>query len=174
MYYEISRRIFVNRYADMTLDRTDSEIVALLQKNGRLSNKEIAAAVGLAPSSSWERVKRLVADRVFTGFHAQVDPGSLGIRLQAMMAIRLGRHSHDAVERFRREVLEIPEVIAVYHLAGRDDFLLHVAVRDGEHLRQLLLSQFTTREEVAHIETNLVFEYVRKEVWPNYAGSGEP
>jgi DNA-binding Lrp family transcriptional regulator len=150
------------------LDRIDCSIVALLQKNARLSNKEIAAAVGLAPSSSWERVKRLSDLGVFTGFHARVHPKALGIGLQAMVAVRLGRHSHDLVARFREQVLKLPEVIAMYHLAGRDDFLIHVVVRDSDHLREFALSRLTTRPEVAHLETHLVFEFTRKAELPNY------
>jgi DNA-binding Lrp family transcriptional regulator len=65
-------------------------------------------------------------------------------------------------------VLKLPEVIAVYHLAGRDDFLVHVVVRDSDHLREFALSRLTTRPEVAHLETHLVFEHTRKEVLPDY------
>src|SRR3972149_4758544 len=115
------------------MDRTDSRIIELLQKNARLPNNDLAVKLGMAPSSSWERVKRLHEAGVFTGFHARVAPASLGIRLQAMIAVRIARHSHDLVEKFRNEILKVPEVTAFYHLAGRDDFLVHVAVRDADH-----------------------------------------
>jgi len=150
-------------------DRTDAMIVELLQKNARLSNKELAAEVGLAPSSSWERVKRLVAAGVFRGFHAETDPAAMGVGLEALIAVRIGRHSRELVDQFRRDMLALPEVTMVYHLAGRDDFLVHVAVRDAEHLRELVLGQLTTRTEVTHLETHLIFEVVRKAVTPNYA-----
>jgi len=150
------------------MDRIDSQIVAQLQKNARIANTELADKVGLAPSSAWERVKRLSQAKTFTGFHAEVDPAALGIRLQAIVAIRIGRHDRERVDRFRREVLGIREVVALYHLAGRDDYLLHVVVRDAEHLRKVVLGSFTTRPEVAHVETHLVFEHVRKPVLPNY------
>ena len=153
----------------MRLDRTDSTIIELLQKNARLSNKELAAALGLAPSSSWERVKRLVAAGVFTGFHAWVDPTALGVGLEAIVAVRIARHSLELVQRFRQAMLDLPEVTAIYHLAGRDDFLVHVAVRDANHLRVLVMEQFTSRAEVAHLETHLAFEVLRKPVLPNYA-----
>ena len=68
------------------LDRTDCEILAELQKNARLSNKELAARIGLAPSSCLERVRRLASAGVLRGYHAQVDPGALGIGLEAMVA----------------------------------------------------------------------------------------
>ena len=150
------------------LDRTDFEILAQLQKNARLSNKELAARVGLAPSSCLERVRRLVERRVLQGFHAEVDPLALGIEIEAMIAVRLVRHSRKDVDQFRAHVLSLPETVAVYHLAGENDFLVHVAVRDTPHLRELVLDSFTTRSEVAHLETALVFGHTRGAVLPAY------
>ncbi len=143
------------------LDRIDFALIGLLQKNARLSNKELAAQVGLAPSSCLERVRRLIADRAITGFHAEVNPATLGVTLQAMISVRLRRHSRAMVDTFRQHVQSIPELIAFYHVAGATDFLVHVGVRDAEHLRTLTLTTFTTRREVDHIETSLVFEYKR-------------
>ena len=77
------------------LDRIDYEIVRRLRNNARLSNKELAAEVGLAPSSCLVRVRGLERDGVLRGYHADVDPGSLGVRLQAMISIRLQRHSRN-------------------------------------------------------------------------------
>ncbi len=149
------------------LDRIDRDLVALLQNDARLSNKELAVAVGLAPSSCLERVRRLFRDGILTGAHATAAPEALGIGLQALIAVRLARHSRDHVESFRDHALGIPEVVACFHVTGGNDFLLHVTVRDAEHLRELALSAFTTRREVAHIQTHLVFEVVRKGAWPD-------
>jgi DNA-binding Lrp family transcriptional regulator len=152
------------------LDRTDCDIIRLLQKNARMSNKELARRVNLAESSSLERVRRLSDDGVFSGFHAEVDPRAVGVGLQAIIAVRLSKHSRSSVDRFRREILEQPEVVTLYHVGGGNDYMLHVAVRDPEHLRDLALNTFTTRPEVEHIETSLVFEHVRSHDWPVYAG----
>ncbi len=150
------------------LDRTFVQIIGLLQKNARLSNKELAAEVGLAPSSCLERVRSLQKEKVFRGFHADVDPAVLGIGLQAMIAIRLNRHSRDSLEDFKAYVKALPEVHAVYHMAGVNDFFLHVAVRDSNHLLELNLNHFSTRPEVAHVETSLIFEYHRNPVLPSF------
>ena len=82
-----------------SLDRTDRAIAQLLQENARLSNKEIAATVGVAQSTCSERIRRLENSGVFKGFHADVDPGVLGVGLQAMIAVRLHRHETTQVER---------------------------------------------------------------------------
>ncbi len=146
------------------LDRTDEEIVRLLQKNARLSNKELAARISLAPSTCLERVRRLEEAGVFRGFHAEINPSSLGIRLMAMISVRLSKHDTELVKLFRDHALTLPEVRDVYHVAGANDFMIHVAVRDAEHLRELLLTSFTGREEVDHLETSLIFEYRRNPV----------
>ena len=152
------------------LDRTNRKIVRLLQKNARMSNKELARRVGVAESTCLERVRRLTTDGVFSGFHAEVDTPAVGIGLQAMIAVRLSKHARVSVDRFRTEVLDLPEVVTLYHVGGSNDYLVHVAVRGPEHLRDLALNTFTTRPEVEHIETSLVFEHVRSHDWPVYAG----
>ncbi|HBL26823.1 MAG TPA: ArsR family transcriptional regulator [Acidobacteria bacterium] len=155
------------------LDRIDGEILAALQKNARLSNKELAARLHIAQSTCLERVRRMVEEGVLRGFHARLDPEAVGIGLQALVSVRLTRHSRELVEAFRAHALAVPEVVALYHVGGADDFLLHVAVRDTEHLRELALTAFTERPEVAHMETALVFEHVGKAALPIYAAAGE-
>lgn len=144
-----------------TLDRIDRAILVALQQNARLSNKELSARVGLAESSCHERVKRLVGAGVLRGFHAEVDPRALGVGLQALVAVRLARHTSAAVESFRHAMLGLAEAIAVFHVAGANDFLVHVAVRDSDELRDLILRAFTARPEVVHVETSLIYEHAR-------------
>ena len=148
------------------LDRTDYEIISLLRNNARLSNKALAAAVGLAPSTCLLRVRRLMRDGVLKGYHADVDPASIGASLQAMIAIRLERHSRVEVEAFRTHALAQPEVVQLYHVAGVNDFMAHVWVRDTEHLREFAMTAFTSRDEVAHIETGLIFEHAVGDALP--------
>ena len=150
------------------LDRIDYEIVRLLRNNARLSNKELAAKVGLAPSSCLVRVRGLQRDGVLRGYHADVDPNALGVGLQAMISIRLQRHSQAIVESFRAHTLALPEVRQLYHIAGANDFLVHVWVKDPEHLRKLAMNSFTALEEVAHIETGLIFEHAHSADLPTF------
>ncbi|NNF68586.1 MAG: Lrp/AsnC family transcriptional regulator [Acidimicrobiia bacterium] len=140
-----------------SLDRIDRQIIGLLQENARRSNKELAAAVGLAPSTCSERVRRLEDSGVFRGFHADVEPTALGIGLRAMVAVRLSRHTATDVDRFAEDARAMPEVARLWHVTGADDFLVEVVVRDADHLRQLAVSGFTTMPQVSHIETSLVF-----------------
>jgi DNA-binding Lrp family transcriptional regulator len=153
---------------NIELDAKDVRIVRLLRKNARMSNKELAAEAGLAQSSCLERVRRLRMARVLTGYHADVDPDPLGIGLQAMVAVRLARHARADVEAFERHLETVTEVVTIFHVAGANDYLVHVAVRDSAHLRELALSAFTERPEVDHIETQLIFAHRRNHELPVY------
>jgi DNA-binding Lrp family transcriptional regulator len=117
------------------LDRIDHEILAALQKNARLSNKELAAEVGLAPSSCLARVARLIRDGVLRGFHADVDPKALGIGLEALVFVRVVRHQSALMAGLWDHLISLPEVREVYYVAGSHDLVVHVVVRDVEHLR---------------------------------------
>lgn len=156
-----------------TLDRTDCAILRELQKNARIQNKTLADRVGIAESTCLQRVRRLRDKGVIDGYHATLQPEALGVGLQAMVSVQLESHSRTIVEDFREGVRNRPEVVALYHLGGRTDFLLHVAVRDPEHLRDLILSAFTEREAVNQVETSLVFEREEMEEWPIYPAARE-
>ena len=152
----------------MRLDRIDLVILRTLQNDARLSNKELAHSVGLAPSTCLERVRRLRSEKILLGSHERVDPRALGIGLQAMIAVQLGRHSRGVLNKFHRDIAKLKEVVAIYHIAGRFDYLIHVGVRDADQLRDLALDAFTTREEVEHLETSLIFEYQSSPALPDY------
>lgn len=150
------------------LDRTDLAILDALQRDGRRSNKELAHAVHLAPSSCLERVRKLREAGVLRGVHADVDPEAMGVELQAMILVRLRQHTRSAFEAFRAHLLSLPEVMAVYHVGGANDFMVHVAARGAHHLRDLAMDKFTSRPEVAHLETALIFEHLANPVLPEY------
>jgi len=99
---------------------------------------------------------------VIRGFHADVDPSTIGRPIQALIAVRLRAHSREPIDAFYRHITELPEALAVYHVAGADDYLIHVAVEDTTTLRDLVVDDFTARPEVDHVETRLVFEFMRK------------
>lgn len=141
------------------IDRTDLALLTHLANDARISNRALAEAVGLAPSSCLERVRRLVQRGVIRGTSVDIDPAALGRGLQAMIAVRLRTHSRAAVDRFHKHVQSLDETMAVYHIGGTDDFLVHVAVPESAALRDVVLDKFTTRPEVVHVETSIIFDH---------------
>ena len=161
----------IRKHPDPTLiDRIDRDILARLQHDARISNKELAAKVGLAPSSCLARVRRLEASGALLGYHAEVDPRVYAVTLEALIAIRLEKHARTAIAAFERHIGTLSEVRGVFHVTGANDYLVHVAVRDAEHLREFALAAFATRPEVAHMETSLIFSHRRNPVFGTAAG----
>jgi DNA-binding Lrp family transcriptional regulator len=153
------------------LDRIDREILRVLQNDARTSNRTLADRVGLAPSSCLARVQRLISEGVLSGFHAQVDARALGLSLQAMVFIQLATHGGSAIEAFRQRLLALPEVLQLFHVGGAQDLLVHVVVRDSDHLRRLISDGIASHEQLRHVETNVVFDH---DVRPVAVELGDP
>lgn len=142
------------------LDTTDRKILAELTRDGRLTNAALAARVGVAESTCIQRVRALRAAAVIKGFHAELDLAQLGLPLQAVVKVRLGSHNRDHVASFRQTVMGVPGALRILHVAGEDDYLVHVAVESADALRDLVLEHINVHPAVRHTETQLVFEEI--------------
>jgi DNA-binding Lrp family transcriptional regulator len=149
------------------LDKTDEQIIRLLQKNARLSNKQIAVEVGIAESTCSERMRKLHRKKIFFGFHAIVDSSKLGTNIEAMVAIKLTKNTKDQVDHFKNAMSLLPEVVNIYHLAGQIDFLLYIAVRDKNHLRDVVMDNLT-KDYVKSLETSLIYDFSQNPLFPIY------
>jgi Lrp/AsnC family leucine-responsive transcriptional regulator len=155
------------------VDALDRRILIELQRDGSLTNARLAQALGLSQSAMSERVRRLQQDGHIAGYRALVNPVSLGLGLQAFVAIELIHHSIECIASFERGIVALKDVRACYHVAGRFDYLLHVAVRDLEHLGQLVKHDIAAIPGVDTVETMLVFSEVKPDDgWP-VAADGE-
>ena len=146
------------------LDATDWAIIGVLQDDARTSNRELAEAVHVSPSTSSERVRNLKADGVIRGYHADVDYGALGRHVQALTAITIRPPTREIIEAFRNWVSELPEIVGVFVVSGAADFLLHVAVPDTDALYAFVIDRLTERAEVADVNTSVVYEHIRRTV----------
>ena len=143
------------------LDRTDLRLLALLQRNGRLTNAELAERVHLSASACLRRVQRLEREGVISGYRAEVDPARLDLGLQAFVRVRLGRHDREAVAAFAEFVETWDEVVACYALTGDMDYLLHVVVEDLEHFSRFLLDNLLNASGVADVNSSFVLRAVK-------------
>ncbi len=142
------------------LDDIDRRIVLELARDARIPNNTLAERVGVAPSTCLGRVRALRERGVIRGYHADVDPAALGRPLQAMIAVRLQSSARGHIRTFVSRVARLPEVLNVFFLAGKDDFLLHVAAGSAEDLRDFV-EDLSSNEDVAYTETSLIFEHIR-------------
>ncbi len=141
------------------LDNIDALIVTFLQENGRMSNNDLAQKVGIAPSTCISRVRSLVDRGVITGFSAQIEPASLGLALQVLVSVTIRSGARQHIAEFSKELRELPEVLQVFFVGGVEDFLLHLAVRDADHVRQFIVENLSAHPSVATTRTSIVFEH---------------
>ena len=137
------------------IDDTDRRILALLQDNARIPQTEVAKAVGLAPSAVLERIRKLEARGVITGYAALVDPHVLDHRMLAFVAVRtnvVGDKEREVAAR----LAALPEVLEVHHVAGEDCLLLKMRARDAEHVGTLLRNQVSAIPGVSSTRTTIV------------------
>ena len=148
----------------MAVDDVDSAIVRELQRNARQTNRDLARAVGIAPSTCLERV-RLLRDRgVLTGYHADIDLGALNRHVQAFLHVQVRPMSRDVIEGFKAYATKLPEVLAVFVVAGGDDFLVHVAVPSVDALHSFLMDRFTGRREIVGFRSSVIYQHTRNRV----------
>jgi DNA-binding Lrp family transcriptional regulator len=148
----------------MDLDELDLALLGGLQNNARQTNRDLAEAVGVAPSTSLERVRSLRERGVIRGYHAEVDLQALGRSVQALVAVRIRPPSRQNIEAFREWVAQLPETVGVFVVSGGDDFLVHVAVPNTDGLYAFVIDRLTERPEVADVRTSVVYEHRRVRV----------
>ena len=144
------------------LDDIDRAILAILGRNGRISNADLAAEVGLAPSTCLGRVRNLVESGVIRSFAAEIEPEALGLNLQALISVTLRAGARANLATFMKQMQEHPQVIQVFFLGGSEDFIVHVAVPDSDAVREFVLDQLSNNASVANTRTNIVFDHFHK------------
>ncbi|WP_305786951.1 Lrp/AsnC family transcriptional regulator [Symbioplanes lichenis] len=142
------------------MDELDARIVAQLQSDARLSNRELARLVGVSPSTCLERVRALTRRGVIRGYHADIDPAALNRGVQALVSVQVRPLSRTVIDAFKAAAAQMPEVLSVFVLAGGDDFLLHVGVPDLDALHALLTDRLSKRREVTGFRTSVIFQQV--------------
>ncbi|MDI3419807.1 Lrp/AsnC family transcriptional regulator [Streptomyces luteolus] len=146
------------------MDELDSQIVEHLQREARITNRDLAHRLGIAPSTCLERTRALRNRGVITGFHAAVDLRSMGRPVQALLSIQVRPLSRDVIEGFKTYVSALPEVLSVFVVAGSDDFLVHVAVPDVDQLHTFLMDRFSQRREIVNFRSSVIYQHVANQV----------
>ncbi len=145
----------------MKLDRTDRRILEKMQQNGRISNLELADAIGLSPTPCSRRVKRLEESGIIDKHVTLLNQSALGLKLTAIIGISMDRHTPDRFENFEAQVAEFPEVIECSVVTGQSaDYLLKALVPDMEYYEAFLLGKLTRIEGVTGVHSSFVLRNV--------------
>tara|TARA_Y100001934_G_C12376457_1_gene789512 strand:- start:1127 stop:1615 length:489 start_codon:yes stop_codon:yes gene_type:complete len=149
--------------AKMQLDVFDRRIIDQLQRNGRISNVELAKAVGLSPSPCLRRVRYLEDAGIIDRYVAILNQGSAGFSLSVFVQVTLERQVETALETFERIIAERPEVMEAYLMTGDSDYLLRIVVPDVSDYEVFLKDHLTRIPGVASIKSSFALNRVKYE-----------
>jgi Lrp/AsnC family leucine-responsive transcriptional regulator len=143
------------------MDRYDRRILDLLQKDGRLTNLELADRIGLSPSPCLRRVRALEQSGIIHGYHALLDAQKLGLTLTALVYIAMDRHTPERFANFEAKIRTLPEVLECLLITGQDaDYQIKAVVRDMQAFQHLLLDQITRIDGVTGVHSSFVLRRV--------------
>jgi Lrp/AsnC family leucine-responsive transcriptional regulator len=145
-----------------TLDRIDRRILTLLQDDGRMAMKDLAEHVGLSITPCIERVKRMERDGVIIGYYARVDPAQLGAALLVFVEITLDHKNGNMFEKFRREVMKVPEVLECHLVSGEFDYLIKARIGEMADYRKILGNVLLQLPGAVQSKSYVVMEEVKE------------
>ncbi len=145
------------------IDRTDRKILSMLQVDGRLATVELAQKIGLSPTATTERIRRLTRDGFITGYGARLDPEKLERSFLVFVEVSLDKTTPDIFDRFADAVRRTPDVIECHMVAGGFDYLLKVRVADMAAYRRFLGEALWTIPGVRETRTYTVMEAVKSD-----------
>ncbi|MBP6183303.1 MAG: Lrp/AsnC family transcriptional regulator [Saprospiraceae bacterium] len=143
------------------LDRTDLQILEILQTNSKITNLQLSKRVGLSPAPTLERVRKLEKTGVISSYHAQIQPSSLGLNVQTFILVSLSWKKKDALHSFLDKIKKVPEVIECYIITGEADCLLKVIARDIPDYESLLFRRLSQIEEIERLKTLMTLSTVK-------------
>lgn len=145
----------------MEFDEYDFKILEALQADGRLSNNDLAARVGLSASPCWRRVKRLEEEGIIRGYQAMFDRRRLGLGVTVFVNVAIQSQDTKAHKAFEEAVVKLPEVVGCHILAGQQDFLLQVVAEDLDAYSDFALHKLGQLPGVREIHSSFALKEVK-------------
>lgn len=144
------------------MDEMDVKILNVLQENGRITNAQLAATVGLSPSATSERVRRLEEAGYIEKFVAIINPVRINKSVHAFIFVTLEAHHADIIETFMKSVEALDDVLECYHISGQSDYMMKVAVRDIPEYERFLREKLTKIPGIDRVNTSFVLKNFKK------------
>ncbi|NGM20106.1 Lrp/AsnC family transcriptional regulator [Roseomonas stagni] len=148
------------------MDAIDKKILRALSQRGRLTNAELAEAVGLSASPCWTRVKRLEQAGVIRGYAALLDQAALGLPDTVFIEVMMERHDEENLKRFESSVRAIPEVLECHLITGEYDYMIKAAVSGTQGYETLLRERLYRLPGIRHTRTSFALKCLKQEMAP--------
>lgn len=156
--FAVNKRKF---FCMVPLDEKDLEILRFLQRDSKMTHKELSGKIALSVTAIYERVKRLEREQVISEYVALLDLEKVGKGFMVFCQIKLLQHSKPFLTRFEAEVKQLPEVLECYHLSGEYDYFLKVVVRNMAAYREFMVTKLTALDHIGSTQSTFIIEKVK-------------
>lgn len=143
------------------MDKTDRSILLLLQKDGKITIKEIAERLNLTTTPIFERVKKLEREGYIKSYKAILDRKKAGLQLMVFCNVTLNLHQTDYLKKFEKDIQQFPEVVECYHVAGMFDYLIKIYAENMERYQDFLSNKLASLENISKVQSSFVMTEVK-------------
>lgn len=145
-------------------DIYDIAILQEVQKNAKITIKDLSEKINLSPTPTFERLKKLEKEGYITGYHAKLDIKKLGLSLMVMCNVSLKNHQKDIIEKFQEEIIRFDEVKECYHIAGMYDYLLKIIVKDMDAYQQFVSKKLASLDNIGNVQSSFVMIELKEDI----------
>ncbi len=145
----------------MKLDLMDRQLLTLLQKDSKQTNKQLSQQLNLSVTAIFERIKKLERNGVIEQYVALLDKKKLDLGFMVFCHIKLTQHSEKYIAEFETEAIQLEEVLECYHVSGEYDYLLKVVVKDMEHFREFMINKLTSLQHIGSTQSSFSINEVK-------------
>lgn len=143
------------------MDKTEAKLLTILQQDGRMTNVQLADAVGLSESPTFRRVKILEESGMIQGYVALLNQRALGLQVTAYVSVRMDKQPARGRNEFYQCVEQEPHIVECHAMSGAFDFLMKVVARDMDHFSELCMREILSYPGVQHVESSFSLEAVK-------------
>lgn len=146
---------------EISINKTDVEILSLLQRDARTTNQSLADAIGMSPSPCWRRVNKLEEDGVIQGYRAVLNRKKIGLGVMVFVRVTIDSHSEAEAKKFEKEVTALENVVACYSIGGDADFLLQVVSQDLDSYAEFSMSVIRRLPGIKEMQSMFVLKEIK-------------
>ena len=140
----------------MKIDRTDKKILELLQKNAKITNANLSKEIGLSPAPTLERVRKLEARGIISGYHAKLNMSKIGLGVSTFVMVSLKGHNKKNLKSFLDKIKDVENIIECHHITGSGDFILRIVAEDIESYQELMLDKVSEIEVTDSLQSMVI------------------
>ena len=163
IFYFEALAVYICKRMAAEIDKTDLQILRILQENGRITNLQLSSEIGLSPAPTLERVRKLENSGYILSYHALVDEEKLGLGIKTFIQVQLDFYKSNTITVFLEEIKAIKEVTECHHVTGQCDFLLKVYVKDIKAYERLIMEKISKISVVKTFQTMMIMSTSKKE-----------